>query len=438
MTTAPPSPRRRHILSSINPERPPITKDGTTATQPAAPPEESRPDIDADAGGDEEHAAEEQRKRTSKFRFKSKHPSSHRSSRRHRDLEDDDDREHDSSTNHGHHRHRRDHGHDHDHDHDHDHGNGNDCDHDRHHHRRHRHKRRKRHRHRSRTRSPTPPNPYDPPPLSPDAAFRASLFDAMADDEGAAYWEAVYGQPLHVYPRGQQQQQQRGELEEMDDEEYAAYVRRRMWEKTHEGLLEERARREEARRAREGRERDARRLAREMEDSLRRGEERRARRRWHDRWEAYRAAWAEWAVDDQDQDDEDRNAGAGDEEESGQKRQQRLADVDPAWPVESGRRADVTGRPGAVREFLVRGLDAAAAAREGEDEGKREVGETEAFLAALKDERVRWHPDKIQQRLGGRVDGAVMRDVTAVFQIVDGLWSDARERCKKGRRGGLI
>ncbi|RYP71257.1 hypothetical protein DL771_004949 [Monosporascus sp. 5C6A] len=385
--------------------------------EPAAPPQEPRPDIDADADGDAEHAAEEQRKRTSKFRFKSKHSSSGRSSRRHRDLEgdseDNDNREHDSSSttrrNHRHHSH--------------------DRDPDRRHRHHHRHKRRKRHR--TRTRSPTPPNPYDPPPLSPDAAFRASLFDAMADDEGAAYWEAVYGQPLHVYTRDSPSQQQRGELERMDDEEYAAYVRQRMWEKTHEGLLEERARREEARRAREGRDEHARRLAREMEVSLRRGEERRARRRWRDRWEAYRAAWAEWAVADQDQNDEGKSAGGENEEKSAQKKQ-RLGDVDPAWPVESGRRADVTGRPGAVREFLVRGLDAAAAAREGEGEG-----ETEAFLAALKDERVRWHPDKIQQRLGGRVDGAVMRDVTAVFQIVDGLWSDTRERCKKGRGEGV-
>ncbi|RYP09563.1 hypothetical protein DL764_001248 [Monosporascus ibericus] len=428
MTTAPPSPKRRHILSSINPERPPITEDEAVTPEPAAPPQEPRPDIDADADGDAEHAAEEQqRRRRSKFRFKSKHSSSRRSSRRHRDREggseDNDDHEHDSSfTTHRHHRH---HSHDHDPD-------------RRHHH--HRHKRRKRYRHRTRTRSPTPPNPYDPPPLSPDAAFRASLFDAMADDEGAAYWEAVYGQPLHVYSRddgrSSSSQPQQGELEKMDDEEYAAYVRQRMWEKTHEGLLEERARREEARRAREDREKHARRLTREMEDSLRRGEERRARRRWRDRWEAYRAAWAEWAVDDQDQNDEDKNAGEGKEEKGGQ-RKQRLADVDPAWPVESGRRADVAGQPGAVREFLVRGLDAAAtAAREGRGEGG-EAGESEAFLAALKDERVRWHPDKIQQRLGGRVDGAVMRDVTAVFQIVDGLWSDTRERCKKGRRGGL-
>ena len=56
-----------------------------------------------------------------------------------------------------------------------------------------------------------------------------------------------------------------------------------------------------------------------------------------------------------------------------------------------------------------------------------EAGEAE-FLARLKEERVRWHPDKIQQKLGGRVDEAVMRDVTAVFQIVDKLWSDTRSK----------
>lgn len=50
------------------------------------------------------------------------------------------------------------------------------------------------------------PFPRDPeadaPSLAPgDDAFRDSLFDALADDEGAHYWESVYSQPIHVYPR---------------------------------------------------------------------------------------------------------------------------------------------------------------------------------------------------------------------------------------------
>lgn len=71
------------------------------------------------------------------------------------------------------------------------------------------------------------------------------------------------------------------------------------------------------------------------------------------------------------------------------------------------------GAAAAVREFFVRGL------------GLDELGEKE-FAARLKDERVRWHPDKVQQRLGGKVDDGVMRDVTAIFQVIDKLWSDTR------------
>ena len=282
----------------------------------------------------------------------------------------------------------------------------------------------------------------------------------MADDEGAAYWEAVYGQPMHVHAppgaTGSAAAAAAGELERMDDEEYAAYVRQKMWEKTHEGLLEERARREEARRRREDERREARRLVRDVEESLRRGKERRRRRAWRDRWDAYVAAWARW---------EDEGGASGERPEP---RRHFLLEHDahPAWPVESGRRADVrgsdpdnknnddkkknnnnnntneggsaTGTADAVREFFLRGLDAA---REGDGDGDGGDGPSASaptsdhpdasVLPLLKEERVRWHPDKVQQRLGGRVDEALMRDVTAVFQVVDALWSDARARAKE-------
>ncbi|KAI1488357.1 hypothetical protein F5X96DRAFT_90964 [Biscogniauxia mediterranea] len=374
MTNAPLSPKRRHILSSINPEEPP--------TSPKIENNDAIPEVPiAEPTNTEEQASDARDRKTTKFRFKSHRSRSHRSSRhsdgdrdrdRSRDegeprstdnAQDDHDRE---SSSHRRHRHRHRHHH--------------------HHHRRHK-------RLRTRSRSPTPPNPYEPPPLSADAAFRESLFDAMADDEGATYWEAVYGQPIHVYGRPSQGGEGEDELERMDDDEYAAYVRQRMWEKTHQGLLEERARREARRREREAKEKEAERLTREMERSLRRGEERRRRRGLRGRWEAYLAAWAAW---------DGTTVGA------------------MAWPVESGRREDVADAA-AVREFFVTGIDPA------------EVGEAE-FLARLKEERVRWHPDKIQQRLGGGgngVDEGVMRDVTAVFQIVDKLWSDTRAKAKK-------
>jgi hypothetical protein len=385
MTINPSSPRRRHILSSINPEERCLPakrsreRNDDTGTAGNAPSPTEQPTYDAS----EPTQAESSERKSTRFRFKSKHRS-HRSSRhrdrdyedgrrQHRDRDDDrdDDRDGDrdgdredvkdenseeKDDHRRHHRHRRSHHSSH-------------------------HKRRRRHR--SRTRSPTPPIPHGPPPLSPETAFRESLFDAMVDDEGAAYWEGVYGQPVHVYPNTRPGPE--GELERMDDDEYAAYVRRKMWEKTHQGLLEERERREQERLERSAREREARRLTKEMEDSLRRGEERRRRRGWMARFEEYTAAWADWAG----------------------------AVGTMSWPVMSGKREDINSEN--VRDFFVNGLDPA------------EIGEKD-FLARLRDERVRWHPDKMQQRLGANFDDSVQQDVTAVFQIIDKLWSDTRSK----------
>ena len=205
----------------------------------------------------------------------------------------------------------------------------------------------------------------------------------MADDEGADYWANVYGQPIHVYSNERVGPQ--GELERMTDEEYAAHVRQKMWEKTHAGLLEERARREEARKNKEAEERHKQKLQREVEESLRKGEERRQRRTWVKRWEEYSAAWSTW----------DGSASS------------------LAWPVESGKRRDIDEK--SVRLFFIQGL------------GLEDTGEKE-FVAKLREERVRWHPDKIQQRLGGDVDEETMKDVTAIFQIIDRLWSEMRKR----------
>lgn len=355
MTTEPGSPKRRHILSSINPDR---RSQSPQIESRATPKEASPPRPEPDEEQSQEEAKEEtsetkERKKTSRFRFKSKKSSrSHRHSSRDRDYNHDyDGADDDSSRRHRRHRHH-------------------------HHHHHHHHKRR-------RSRSPTPPNPFEPQPLDTETAFRESLFDAMADDEGAAYWENVYGQPIHVYPNSRPGPD--GELERMSEDEYAAFVRQRMWEKTHAGLLEERARREERKKKKDEEEEEARRLTREMEKSLRRGEERRRRKGWKERFEEYGKIWASWD---------------GGVEGIG-------------WPVKSGRREDVDAD--AVKDFFVMGID------------PEDVGEAE-FLAKLKEERVRWHPDKIQQRLGGKVDEAVMRDVTAVFQIVDKLWSDTRSK----------
>lgn len=341
MTERDASPRRRHILASINREPP---KELPRRREPATPSAvESReqerngsepgdPKSKAAKPSTAEDAAEEGTAlpRGHRRRLRLKDPK-RRKSRRHRSREDDRQKE----------------------------------------------------RRRKRSRSPTPPNPYEEPPLDPDAAFRESLFDAMADDEGAAYWEGVYGQPVHVYANERPGPQ--GELERMTDEEYAAYVRQKMWEKTHEGLIDERRRREEAREENARRERERRRVEKEIRRSLRAGEERRSEKRGRERWAAYVRAWRDW---------------------------DGSAETIP-WPVESGERKDVG--EDAVKTFLFAGL--------------KEAGEDgEVFARALRDERVRWHPDKMQQRLGGEVDAELMKDVTAIFQTVDALWNDTRRK----------
>ncbi|KAK0630808.1 hypothetical protein B0T17DRAFT_607608 [Bombardia bombarda] len=368
---SPRSPKRRKILASINPVEGDVDSSGagdtarqhrrydhiappspgqshqqqTTANDMPAPEAGRRPS--SPAAGDDDTGYK--RSKTTKFRFKSSRDSEssrrHRSSRRDED-DNNDNNDDDSSRRHRHHRrhHRRRHDDDDD--------DTKDKDNDR-----------------DRDRDPEPrPHRHHHHP-----AFRESLFDAMADDEGAAYWEGVYGQPIHVYgePTVQTTDPHTGaaKAEHMTDDEYAAYVRQKMWEKTHAGLLEERARREERRKEERRAEEERGRVREEVERSLRRGERRRRGREARGRWEGY---------------------GVGGD---GEKREE-LAER--------------------VRAFFVEGLDL---------EG---VGEKE-FAARLKEERVRWHPDKMQQRLGGTVDEAVMRDVTMIFQIIDRLWNDTRK-----------
>lgn len=47
----------------------------------------------------------------------------------------------------------------------------------------------------------------------------------------------------------------------------------------------------------------------------------------------------------------------------------------------------------------------------------------------MKKERVRWHPDKMQQKAGSEgLDEDTTKIVTAVFQMVDRLWSETKGR----------
>lgn len=231
--------------------------------------------------------------------------------------------------------------------------------------------------------------------LDPETAFRESLFDAMADDEGAQFWEGVYGQPIHTYP--DVKVTEKGELERMTDEEYTAFVRAKMYEKTHQHLMEEKARREERKKererlAREGDKeaREAEKFRRKVEESLKRGEERKKRKAWVDRWDAYIQKWETLA-----------------------KAKEKVNIASIPWPVESGSKKDISSKE-IERFFLL-------ASSGGQP--------TESQLSkVLKVERVRWHPDKIQQKLGGQdVSENVLQAVTAVFQVIDTLWSEVRD-----------
>ncbi|KAL1649904.1 hypothetical protein SLS58_001280 [Diplodia intermedia] len=238
--------------------------------------------------------------------------------------------------------------------------------------------------------------------MDPDAAFRESLFDALADDEGAAYWEGVYGQPIHTYPI--EQQTPTGELERMTDEEYAEYVRRKMWEKSHQHILEERERQEKERQRRKAEEKAQREstgrmheehesFQRKVEASLKRGAERKSKRMWKEVWASYTKGWENIAT------------GAVDKDLG-------VEDLLP-WPVETGKVKNVSKEE--VEHFF------RSVPLEGDD-----------IATHLKTERVRWHPDKIQHRFGERgIDEATMKAVTAIFQVIDRMWSELRERKAK-------
>ena len=272
----------------------------------------------------------------------------------------------------------------------------------------HHHHHHHRHHHRSRRRTQTPvddPILYDDTYLSnsksdkylhPDVAFRESLFDALADDEGALFWEGVYGQPIHTYPRYREANDddddidpENPRLERMTDEEYVTYVRGKMWKKSHQYVFEERRRREAQRK----RDKDAEERNREwqasFDEGMKRMDERRRKERWKGVWKAYGRKW-----------DETFNEGA-----MGSMKE-RIS-----WPVESGKWQDVEKE--AVEVFFRHG-----AGLEGVDLGE-----------VLKRERVRWHPDKMQQRAGsGGIDNETMKAVTAVFQVVDRLWGETRTK----------
>ncbi|MCJ1438652.1 hypothetical protein MMC27_008042 [Xylographa pallens] len=303
--------------------------------------------------------------------------------------------------------------------------------------------RRRHHHRRHRSRRPPSPSPHSPPHLDPETAFRESLFDAMADDEGAAFWEGVYGQPIHTY--SPYAEAENGELERMTDEEYTAHVRAKMWEKSHAYLAEERKLREE-RKAREkeeeknevknegkneggrGKKRPRRKngAAREEEEyEWKKGGDRETWERmvnevlarsgpereigeWRAAWKGYVKGWEALREQTEGQINQDAECSV----KEGWKWKESMI----PWPTKSGKIRDVSQE--AVEEFLRK-------APSEDFDGRKD--DRESLTKVLKVERVRWHPDKIQQRYGALgINEKTLKSVTAVFQIVDRMWGEAK------------
>lgn len=138
--------------------------------------------------------------------------------------------------------------------------------------------------------------------LGTDSAFRQKLFDAMAEDEPLDSLEAEYGFTVPSRWRNgtgttyAHAGMAKSGLEAMEEEEYAEYVRRNMWRRTHrqEVIAMEERDREAKRKERELKE--ARRKQREDErERKRRAEQREQKKAERERQghrEAYTAKWA--------------------------------------------------------------------------------------------------------------------------------------------------
>lgn len=290
----------------------------------------------------------------------------------------------------------------------------------------HRHHPRRHHRHKRR--KVKPPNEADSTTrrhesptldLDPESAFRESLFDAMADDEGAEFWEGVYGQPIHKYP-DEKRSEETGELEKMSEEEYIAHVRREMWKRSLEGIEAEREERRRKRltekQARMGKKGETDRISagarnpfdREVEQSLRRGQERKETKMWQARWNAYGRAWDHLH-------DLARSRAAT---TNGANPMTIYLGNEIPWPVQSGKRKDVT--PSNIEQFMVKTAESNTASTSAEDSGG-------PLLSNLKSERVRWHPDKVQHRVGSLdIDEGTLKGVTEVFQVLDRMYSERK------------
>jgi hypothetical protein len=171
-----------------------------------------------------------------------------------------------------------------------------------------------------------------------------------------------------------------------------------MWEKSHQHIVEEREARERAKRKakeqRRGLDEDAARqeeerehIRRRMQESLKRGEERKKAKEAEASWTLYLQKWEELK-----------------QRKDLAQAEQKARELIP-WPVVSGKWRHVSKEE--IEYFF-----------------ENSTAWKEDPAAMLKIERVRWHPDKMQQRFGQHIDSETMKSVTAVFQVVDRLWNE--------------
>lgn len=282
---------------------------------------------------------------------------------------------------------------------------------------------------------PREPTSLEEPNLGSTDAFRESLFDALADDEGAHYWESVYSQPIHVYSRPIIETK-KGELEQMDDEEYAAYVKLKMWEKKNPHIVLERERAERKRK--------------DQEEAQTKEREEFVRRKEQAAWERSqrRSGRRSGAGDDDDEYDYkfsgDKNSKA---ESKSQRKESETAkhtseEYLAAWlhyleawdklkhELLKDRSAENSSAhsPSQRIPWPVMATSPVGKANIEDFMRNAPADADRTALRILKSERVRWHPDKVQQLFGGNVDEGTMRLVTGVFQVVDALFEGERER----------
>jgi hypothetical protein len=301
-------------------------------------------------------------------------------------------------------------------------------------------------------------HPFPREPTNPDhnahqnsnAAFRESLFDALADDEGAAYWESVYSQPIHTFPRPAFPNAS-GELEAMSDDEYAAHVQTKMWEKKNPHVVLERERKEKQRKEEEEE------RVRQRDEFVRRKQQKAAWERFHKRakkfagldddnggndddhefvfefedmkrlaskyrtteeqeiheaWKRYLAEWDRMKREMLLLQVPERGSLDAEQPSSSSKVQEEKKHLSTRipWPV-------LASKP-VIKENIVEFMRHMPLERDGPVTREH----------MLKAERVKWHPDKVQQRFGGEVDEGTMKLVTGVFQVVDALLDAERKR----------